>query len=332
MILCFQIESKLTAYIDTVAANWTHNARVITRSWLKEGLKSRCVTRDLKWGVPVPHKGFENKVFYVWFDAVLGYQSITKKYTKEYRQWWQPTDENVKIDFFQFMAKDNVPFHSVVLPSMLLGMKQNYTKVTHIMATEYLNYEDGKFSKSRGIGVFGNDAQDTGIPADVWRFYLAAARPEAQDSSFSWNDLVARNNSELLNNLGNFINRALVFCEKNFNSIIGEIQLTDDEETLLALINRELKGYILSMEKAKMRDGVRHTLSISRHGNQYLQSQQPWTMLKGSDEQKKRAATVIAFSCNIACILASLLFPFMPDTARTICNQLNIKRIQLNPE
>lgn len=328
----FQIESQLTAYIDTVAANWTHNARVITRSWLREGLKPRCVTRDLKWGVPVPHKGFENKVFYVWFDAVLGYQSITKKYTKEYRQWWQPTDANVKIDLFQFMAKDNVPFHSVVLPSMLLGMKQKYTKVTHIMATEYLNYEDGKFSKSRGIGVFGNDAQDTGIPADVWRFYLATARPEAQDSSFSWNDLVARNNSELLNNLGNFINRALVFCEKNFNSIIGEIQLTDDEETLLALINRELKGYISSMEKAKMRDGVRHTLSISRHGNQYLQSQQPWTMLKGSDEQKKRAATVIAFSCNIACILASLLFPFMPDTARTICNQLNIQRIQLNPE
>lgn len=168
------------------------------------------------------------------------------------------------------------------------------------MATEYLNYEDGKFSKSRGLGVFGNDAQDTGIPADVWRFYLAAARPEAQDSSFSWNDLVARNNSELLNNLGNFINRALVFCEKNFNSTISAIQLTEDEHNLLALINREIKGYILSMEKAKMRDGVRHTLSVSRHGNQYLQSQQPWVLLKGSDDQKQRAATIISFSCNIA--------------------------------
>lgn len=327
-----QVESKLTAYIDTVAPNWTNNARVITRSWLKEGLRPRCVTRDLKWGVSVPHEGFEQKVFYVWFDAVLGYQSITKKYTKEYRQWWQPTDKNVKIDLFQFMAKDNVPFHSVVLPSMMLGMKQEYTKVTHIMATEYLNYEDGKFSKSRGIGVFGNDAQDTGIPADVWRFYLASARPEGQDSSFSWDDLMARNNSELLNNLGNFINRALMFCEKNYNSTIGDIRLNDDDVTLVALINREIKGYIAAMEKAKMRDGIRHTLAISRHGNQYLQFQEPWKLLKGTDEQKERAVTVIGLSCNISCILASLLFPFMPQTARTIWTQVNVEHIRLNPE
>lgn len=300
---CFyfsQIEEKLTAYIDSVSQNWTHNARVITKAWLKEGLKPRCITRDLKWGVPVPLAGFEDKVFYVWFDAVLGYISITSRYTKDWKQWWQPTDKNIKIDFFQFMAKDNVPFHSVVMPSMLLSMKENYTKVTHIMATEYLNYEDGKFSKSRGIGVFGNDAQDTGIPADVWRYYLASARPEGQDSSFSWNDLVARNNSELLNNLGNFINRALVFCEKNFNSTISTIELTDAEHTVLALINREIKGYVLSMEKAKLRDGIRHTMSISRHGNQYLQAQQPWVMLKGSDDDKKRAATVISFCCNIS--------------------------------
>lgn len=287
--------------MDSVSPQWTYNARVITKAWLKEGLKPRCITRDLKWGVPVPLKGFENKVFYVWFDAVLGYISITSRYTKEWKQWWQPTDPNIKIDLFQFMAKDNVPFHSVVMPSMLLSMKDHFTKVTHIMATEYLNYEDGKFSKSRGVGVFGNDAQDTGIPADVWRYYLAAARPEAQDSSFSWNDLVARNNSELLNNLGNFINRALVFCEKNFNSTISAIQLSDAEINILALINREIKGYVTCMEKAKLRDGIRHTMSVSRHGNQYLQSQQPWVLLKGSEEEKQRAATIISFSCNISC-------------------------------
>lgn len=304
----FQLESKLTDHINAVSSSWTHNARVITKSWLKEGLKPRCVTRDLKWGVPVPMEGFENKVFYVWFDAVLGYISITSRYTKEWKQWWQPEDKDIKIDLFQFMAKDNVPFHSVVMPSMLIAMKEKFTKVTSVMATEYLNYEDGKFSKSRGLGVFGNDAQDTGIPADVWRYYLAAIRPEAQDSSFSWNDLVARNNSELLNNLGNFINRALVFCEKNFNSTISEIQLTNVEYNLLALINREIKGYILCMEKAKLRDGVRHTMSVSRHGNQYLQSQQPWVLLKGSDEDKKRAATIISFSCNIACEYFSCVF------------------------
>lgn len=327
-----KIEPKLKEWIETVEMGWTHNARVITRAWLKEGLKSRCITRDLKWGIPVPMAGFENKVFYVWFDAPLGYMSITAKYTKEWREWWQPQDKNVKVDLYQFMAKDNVPFHSVMFPSTLLGVNKGHTLVSHIMATEYLNYEDGKFSKSRGVGVFGNDAQETGIAADVWRFYLACSRPEGQDSCFSWNDLAARNNSELLNNLGNFVNRALMFCEKNFNSIVPAMNLTDEDLILLALINREVKGYMLSMEKAKFRDGIRHTLSISRHGNQYMQVQQPWVLLKGSDDEKARASTVIGICCNISCLLANLLFPFMPDTSRTLYSQLNSDKGQFNIE
>lgn len=325
-----KIEPTLREWIEKADNGWTNNARVITKSWLREGLKSRCITRDLKWGIPVPLKGFENKVFYVWFDAPIGYISITSKYTKDYLKWWQP-EKDADVTLYQFMAKDNVPFHSVMFPSTLLAMNKGYTLVSHIMATEYLNYEDGKFSKSRGIGVFGTDAQETGIPADIWRFYLASARPEGQDSSFSWNDLAARNNSELLNNLGNFINRALVFCEKNFNSTIPTMTLTDEEIILLSLVNREIKGYILSMEKAKFRDGIRHTLSISRHGNQYMQSQQPWVLFKGTDDQKARAATIIGICCNLSCLLAMLIFPYMPTTARTIYDQLRVKHRTINP-
>ncbi|XP_001360316.2 methionine--tRNA ligase, cytoplasmic [Drosophila pseudoobscura] len=324
-------EPRLREWVDKAENGWTHNAKVITRAWLREGLKPRCITRDLKWGIPVPHSGFEKKVFYVWFDAPFGYVSMTKRYTKEYQKWWQPA-KGTDVELFQFMAKDNVPFHSVVWPSVLLAINKGHTLVSHIMATEYLNYEDGKFSKSRGIGVFGNDAQATGIPADVWRFYLASARPEGQDSSFSWNDLAARNNSELLNNLGNFVNRALVFCEKNFNSIVPEVVATEEELILLALVNRELRGYINSLEKAKLRDGIRHLLAISRHGNGYMQTQQPWVLLKGSDEQKKRAATIIGLCANIACLLANLLFPYMPSTARTLFAQLNAKQTPLNAE
>lgn len=236
-----------------------------------------------------------------------------------------PVSPHKKVTLYQFMAKDNVPFHSVMFPATLLGIDKGYTIVSHIMATEYLNYEDGKFSKSRGIGVFGNDAQDTGISADVWRFYLAACRPEVQDSNFNWNDLVARNNSELLNNVGNFINRALVFCEKYFNSIVPTIQsLTDDDLNLLALVNRDLSNYIKSMNIAKFRDGIKYSLSISRHGNQYMQSQQPWVLLKDADvKQKERAGTVIAICCNLTCLLANLLLPFIPDTCENIFNQLN---------
>ncbi|KAL7736851.1 hypothetical protein ACLKA6_015685 [Drosophila palustris] len=324
-------EPLLREWVDRVENGWTHNARVITRAWLREGLKPRCITRDLKWGIPVPHKNFEKKVFYVWFDAPYGYVSMTKRYTKEYLQWWRPA-KGTDVELFQFMAKDNVPFHSVVWPSVLLAINKGNTLVSHIMATEYLNYEDGKFSKSRGIGVFGNDAQETGIPADVWRFYLASARPEGQDSSFSWNDLAARNNSELLNNLGNFVNRALVFCEKNFNSTVPEMVLTQDELVLLALINRELRGYINSLEKAKLRDGIRHLLAISRHGNGYMQTQQPWVLLKGNEEQKTRAASIIGLCTNIACLLANLLFPYMPSTARTLFAQLNAKQTPLNAD
>uniref|UniRef100_A0A182R1F6 Methionine--tRNA ligase, cytoplasmic n=1 Tax=Anopheles farauti TaxID=69004 RepID=A0A182R1F6_9DIPT len=329
-----KIEPALCEWVERSEPGWTHNARVITRAWLKEGLKSRCITRDLKWGIPVPLEGYENKVFYVWFDAPIGYISITSRYCKEWKQWWQPETPKtgVKVDLYQFMAKDNVPFHSVMFPASLLAANKGYTLVSHVMATEYLNYEDGKFSKSRGIGVFGNDAQETGIPADVWRFYLAATRPEGQDSSFSWSDLQARNNNELLKNLGNFINRALVFCEKFFDSTIPVMTLTEEDYTLLALINRELKGYVQQMEKARMRDGIRHLMQISRYGNQLMQSEEPWVKVKGTDDQKARAGTVVGLCCNFACLLATLLFPFMPTTARNIYSQLNVRGGFINSE
>ncbi|KAL9915833.1 methionine--tRNA ligase, cytoplasmic [Glossina fuscipes] len=325
------IEKKLEGWVKKFEYGWTNNAREITRAWLREGLKPRCITRDLKWGIPVPHQGFEQKVFYVWFDAPFGYISMTKRYTKEYKQWWQPS-KGIDVELYQFMAKDNVPFHSVVWPGVLLAINKGHVLVSHIMATEYLNYEDGKFSKSRGIGVFGNDAQETGIPADVWRFYLASARPEGQDSSFSWNDLAARNNSELLNNLGNFINRALVFCDKYYNGTLPEMNLSKEDDILLMFINRELRGYIQSLEKARLRDGIRYLLSISRHGNGYMQTHQPWVLLKGNEQQQARAATVIGLCCNIACLLANLLFPYMPTTARTIFQQLNTKQTSLHAD
>uniref|UniRef100_U5EXD0 Methionine--tRNA ligase, cytoplasmic n=1 Tax=Corethrella appendiculata TaxID=1370023 RepID=U5EXD0_9DIPT len=328
-----KIEPTLKKWFDETENGWTNNARVITKAWFREGLKPRCITRDLKWGIPVPFEGFENKVFYVWFDAPIGYISITNKYCKEWKQWWQPDpNANTKIDLYQFMAKDNVPFHSVMFPATLLGVNKGHTMVSHIYATEYLNYEEGKFSKSRGVGVFGNDAYDTGIPADVWRFYLASARPEGQDSSFSWGDLAARNNSELLKNFGNFVNRALVFLEKYFDSTIPSLNLIEEDYVLLALVNREYKNYINSMEKSRFRDGIRHLLSISRYGNQYMQQEEPWVLVKGSDEQKDRAGTIIGLSCNLAAILAGLIFPFMPSTARILYGQLNVKSVSISAE
>ncbi|XP_034242379.1 methionine--tRNA ligase, cytoplasmic [Thrips palmi] len=317
-----KIEPKLSAWFDKSSSGWSHNARVITKAWLKDGLRPRCITRDLKWGIPVPLDNYRSKVFYVWFDAPIGYISMTKKYTNKWKEWWQPKS-NTKVEYFQFMAKDNVPFHSIMFPSTLLAADEGYTVVTNLMATEYLNYEDGKFSKSRGTGVFGNDARDTGIPADYWRFYLLFVRPESQDSNFSWDDLALRLNNELLNNLGNFVNRALMFVEKTFQSTIPEMYLEKEDITLLALVNRELSAYVKMLEAGKLREGLRHILCVSRHGNQYIQSQQPWVKAKGSPEEKKQAGTTVGVAANISCLLAILLQPYMPEISKVMHEQMN---------
>ncbi|XP_050300955.1 methionine--tRNA ligase, cytoplasmic [Anthonomus grandis grandis] len=326
-----KLEPLLHHWVKKSSPNWSHNAEVIAKAWLKEGLKPRCITRDLKWGVPVPLDGFKDKVFYVWFDAPIGYISITKAYTQEFEKWWRPS-KDTEVKLYQFMAKDNVPFHSILFPAILLGANKGYVTVEHIMATEYLNYEDGKFSKSRGVGVFGTDARETNIPSDVWRFYLLYVRPEAQDASFSWSDLVTKNNSELLNNLGNFVNRALTFLYNNFAKTVPEMALNVEDYTLLALCTRELKGYIAALEKCRLRDGIRHILSISRHGNQYMQLNQPWVRIKEGEEGKLRAGTVVGVCANLACLLATLLQPYMPDTSKILKAQLNCEDVLLNPQ
>lgn len=200
-----KLTPALETYLNsTMDSNyWTNTAQVITKSWLKEGLRPRCITRDLKWGTPVPLEGFEGKVFYVWFDAPIGYISIAANYSDDWEKWFKASN----VDYYQFMAKDNVPFHSVIFPACLLGADNGFTLVKHMSGIEYLNYEDSKFSKSRGTGVFGDQAKDTQIDSDIFRFYLAYIRPESMDSTFSWDDMMTKNNSELLNNLGNFINR-----------------------------------------------------------------------------------------------------------------------------
>ncbi|XP_057613624.1 methionine--tRNA ligase, cytoplasmic isoform X2 [Chionomys nivalis] len=318
-----KLEKRLEDWLGKTLpdSDWTPNARFIIRSWLRDGLKPRCITRDLKWGTPVPLEGFEDKVFYVWFDATIGYLSITANYTDQWERWWKNPEQ---VDLYQFMAKDNVPFHGLVFPCSALGAEDNYTLVKNLIATEYLNYEDGKFSKSRGVGVFGDMAQDTGIPADIWRFYLLYIRPEGQDSAFSWTDMMIKNNSELLNNLGNFINRAGMFVSKFFGGCVPEMVLTHDDKRLLAHISWELQHYHQLLEKVRIRDALRSILTISRHGNQYIQVNEPWKRIKGDEVDRQRAGTVTGVAVNIAALLSVMLQPYMPTVSATIQTQLQL--------
>uniref|UniRef100_UPI00358F6303 methionine--tRNA ligase, cytoplasmic n=1 Tax=Myxine glutinosa TaxID=7769 RepID=UPI00358F6303 len=318
-----KLEENLESWLleSQGSGDWTFNAIQITRSWLKSGLRPRCVTRDLSWGTPVPLAGYENKVFYVWFDAPIGYLSITANYTEHWEEWWKNPRQ---VQLYNFMAKDNVPFHSVVFPCSLLGTGDDYTFVNHLIATEYLNYEEGKFSKSRGVGIFGDNVQASGIAADIWRFYLVAVRPEGQDSTFSWDDFMLRNNSELLNNLGNFINRAGMFVTRFFGGHVPSLELTTEDVTFLAQTTRLLHQYLQHMDKARLREGLRCILLLSRAGNQYIQQHEPWKRIKGSPSDRMRAETVTAVAVNVACLLSVLLAPFMPETSGTIQKQLQV--------
>ena len=326
------LQPKLSAWFEksSVEGGWSNNASAITRSWLaaKGGLQRRCITRDLKWGTPVPHPKFTDKVFYVWFDAPIGYISITANYSPEHwKEWWHNPDN---VELVQFMGKDNVPFHTVVFPSSLIGGSTNWTLLNRLSTTEYLNYEGGKFSKSRNMGVFGDHPKHTSIPSEVWRYYLLATRPESSDAMFRFGDLADRNNNELLANVGNFINRALKFPERRFdNAVPGVGTVGATEAALTETVDKLLAQYNEAMEALRLKDALSAAMAVSAAGNQYLQSCKPWEQFKADPEACK---TTVTYGLQMAWVLAVLLEPFMPGFSEKVCHQLNLDHLEHIPD
>ncbi|KAK5778907.1 hypothetical protein RI543_003835 [Arxiozyma heterogenica] len=324
-----KLESQVVNWVNISSekGQWSKNSKTITNSWLKDGLKPRCITRDLVWGTPVPLGKFKDKVLYVWFDATIGYVSITANYTKNWAQWWK-NPENVRL--YQFMGKDNVPFHTVVFPASQLGTGEKWTMLHHLNTTEYLQYEGGKFSKSRGIGVFGNNAQESGISPSVWRYYLASVRPESSDSHFSWDDFAIRNNSELLANLGNFVNRLIKFTNAKYNGVIPEYDPRNIEnyDTVVKNIDSILASYIKEMEVAHERRGLEIAMNLSARGNLFLQENKLDNTLFA--QQPAKADAVVGVGLNIIYTVASVIFPFMPETAEKIFKMLNAPQLKID--
>lgn len=310
-----KIKDRLEAWMKeaSVKGKWAKNAIQMTQSWIRDGLKERAITRDLKWGIPVPLAGFEKKVFYVWFDAPIGYISITAEKTKDWKAWWQNPDE---VELFQFIGKDNIPFHTVIFPSSLLASGENWTMLHHMSSTEYLNYESGKFSKSKGIGVFGTDAKDTGIPADVWRFYIFFNRPETSDYTFTWKDLQEKVNKELIGNLGNLINRTLAFYKKNYGDELPVVDPANPESAAFWKTVREHEARIADFyEWADLRDALRATFELSAFGNKVFQDKEPWKLHAVNPQAAK---AVLADLVYLVRDLAVLIAPVMPASAAKI--------------
>lgn len=322
-LLLDKLQPEIEQWVRPVIekGGWPKNSRIITESWLKEGLKDRCITRDFKWGVPVPLAGFENKVLYVWFEACIGYPSITANYTTEWEQWWR-NPENVSL--YQFLGKDNVPFHAVIFPGCQLGTRDKWTQLHHLSATEYLNYESGKFSKSRGVGVFGNNAKETGVPPDVWRYYLLKNRPESGDSQFEWNSFLEANNSELLAKLGNLVNRVVKFVAspKAYSSVVPEFTVPEDLQPSVDGVTQLLRQYITDMEAVHLRFGVADAMKIADAGNALVQTNRLDNNLVTNEPA--RAAAVAGITLNIIHLLASVFAPYLPTTSKSINEQINM--------
>lgn len=333
-----KLEPELRKWVEkqSIEGNWSKNAKTITNSWLKEGLKPRCITRDLIWGTPVPLKEFEDKVLYVWFDATIGYISITANYTNNWKKWWlKNSEEDIQNDvkLYQFMGKDNVPFHTVVFPATEIGTKDNWNLLYNINTTEYLQYEGGKFSKSRGVGVFGNNAKETGISPSVWRYYLASIRPEHQDSQFSWNEFVTKNNSELLANLGNFVNRIVKFINAKYNGVIPNFNIKNIENfenSNLIEINKLIKTFNEDLENCKLRKGLETAMQLSSQGNLFLQDNKLDNSLFDNEADKSDA--VIGIGINLVYAVSSLIGPYMPEVRDKIVEILNAPKLAIPDE
>ncbi|NIZ18698.1 methionine--tRNA ligase [Entomospira culicis] len=289
---------------------WAANALAMTHSWMRDGLKQRCITRDLKWGIPVPKAGFEDKVFYVWFDAPIGYISMTAELRKnDWHSWWQNPQH---VELIQFIGKDNIPFHTVVFPSTLLATGQKWTMLHRMSSTEYLNYENGKFSKTRGVGVFGNDCIATTIDTDVWRFYLMYMRPEKSDTQFSWKGFKEVVNSELVGNFGNLVNRTLSFIHKFYD---GAIPAGVRDEPFWQHVQAQEAVIIAHLEKAELKDALKEILALSDFGNKQFQAGEPW---RTRTEEPARAVNLIFNLTYLILDLARLMLPFIPMSAQKI--------------
>jgi methionyl-tRNA synthetase len=323
-----KLEPCLREWLDTVTESWDKNSQGITQAWLNMGLEPRCITRDLKWGTPVPDTikygdKYKDKVMYNWFDAPIGYISITAEYfarTNEcykWRSWWM----DPSTDLVQFYGIDNVSFHTIIFPASLIGTNDNYTLVNKISAVNYLTYKGQKFSKSNKIGVFGDDAKDTGIPSDIWRYYLLLQRPENKTTEFSWTDLQAKVNGELNGNIGNLVQRVLTFTFKNFNETVPKIigELTDIDKEFINNVNDLVSDYFKLMDKIKLKDALTTILSIGHLTNRYMDRMEPWKL----KNEVEKCSNVMHILCHVVSLFGRLFGPFMPDTSLKIKNLLN---------
>jgi methionyl-tRNA synthetase len=306
------------------------NAKNFSINWIKEGLKPRAVTRDVEWGIPAPFPGAEGKTIYVWVEAVLGYISATIEQCQrmgepeKWREYW--FNKNARTLYF--VGKDNIPFHTIILPALLLASGEDYNLPWNVSATEFLQFKGEKASKSRKIGIWIDEALEM-FPVDYWRFFLISTRPETKDTNFSWDFFIEKINADLNDTYGNFIHRTLTFINSKFGGEIPKAEKLDaDDEMVLITIREKVDQIADELEASKLQPAANTLISLARIGNQYLNDKEPWKLLK-TDPPK--AATVFYVAAQIVKALAVTSMPFMPATAEQIRKTLGMSDILYKP-
>lgn len=300
------------------------NARNFSLKLLEEGLKPRPITRDTKWGIPAPFEGAKNKTIYGWFENVLGYISATIEFFKKkgeperWRDFW--FNKEAKTLFF--IGKDNIPFHTLILPALLLATHEGYNLPWNVSTNEFLIFEGQKFSKSRRIGIWMDEALQL-FPADYWRYTLISIRPETKDTNFTWKIFLEKVNSDLNDTLGNFIHRTLTFTNRRFNGQVPEpADLTRSDKRVLQIIKRKVEKIAKDLEEFRLQSAARGVIELSHLGNKYLNEKQPWKTIK-TDRQS--TATTIYVAIQIVKALAVTMEPFIPFTSRKLWDILNLR-------
>jgi methionyl-tRNA synthetase len=325
-LLQSKLVDKLRAWLDS-KTDWPLLSRSIGLKWLDEGLEDRSITRDLAWGVPVERPGFEGKVYYVWFDAPIAYIGATRQWADArdepdaWREWWYEADD---VRYLQFMAKDNVPFHTIGFPCTIIGSGEPWKLVDYLKAFNWLTYYGGKFSTSQGVGVFMDQALEL-LEPDYWRYYLMANAPEGGDSSFSWESFALTVNKDLADTFGNFVNRSLTFAAKHFGNELPAAPASGPEEIELSdEIDTQIAEYTELMDQLEFRKSVARLRGLWSLGNAYFDRKQPWLAI---NEDREDAALTIRICVNLIVLFARLGAPMTPFTSERVLDALAVPAV-----
>ena len=312
-------EPMLRQWILEEHKEWKPNVYGQCKSWIDMGLQPRAVSRDLEWGVPVPVEGAEGKVLYVWFDAPIGYISNTKELLSDtWETWWKDPETRM----LHFIGKDNIVFHCIVFPAMLKA-EGSYNLPENVPANEFLNLEDDKISTSRNWAVWLHEYLEE-LPGkqDVLRYVLTANAPETKDNNFTWKDFQARNNSELVAILGNFVNRAMVLVHKYFDGKVPACgELTDYDKESIAEVNASIAHLAENLDNFRFREALKDAMNIARVGNKYLADTEPWKLIKTDEERVK---TILNIALQLCANLAIAFEPFLPFMSKDLSAQLGL--------